>query len=89
MTTDNPATIEFPCPDYPIKVLGQAVENFEAEVLKIVSRHAELSQPPEPPKNSREGRFLSLTLAIVATGESQLRALNDELLALDFVKMVM
>lgn len=86
--TDRPL-IEFPCPSYPVKVLGDAFDGFTAAVLQVVDKHAELSAAPAAPKPSRNGRFVSLTLNIIATGEPQLRALNDELKALSFVKMVM
>lgn len=81
--------IEFPCENYPIKVLGDAFDGFIPAVMQVVDKHASLSAAPEAPKPSRNGRFVSLTLMIVATGEEQLRALNDDLRALSFVKMVM
>ncbi len=79
----------FPCPDYPIKVLGDAFEGYSTMVLGVIEKHAVLCSAPAPLKPSRNGRFVSLTVNIIATGEPQLRALNDELRALSFVKMVM
>lgn len=81
--------IEFPCKDYPIKVLGDAFVGFRDEVLVVMNKHAELCGEPAPLNASRNGRFSSITVNIVATGEPQLRALNDELKALSFVKMVL
>ena len=81
--------IEFPCANYPIKVIGNAFEGSDAAVLEVVAKHASLCAAPAPAKPSRNGRFVSLTLFITATGEAQLGALNDELKALSFVKMVM
>ena len=86
--TPSPLLV-FPCPDYPIKVLGDAFEGYSTMVLEIIEKHAVLCSAPEPLRPSRNGRFVSLTVKIIATGEPQLRALNDELVALSFVKMVM
>lgn len=87
-TPDRPL-IEFPCPDYPIKIIGSAFEGYEAAVLEVVARHAELSAAPAPVNPSRNGRFVSLTLLIVATGEPQLKAMHEELKGLSYIKMVM
>ena len=86
--TERPL-IEFPSTDYPIKVLGDAFDGYSEAILHVIDKHAELCAAPEPVKPSRNGRFVSLTVKITATGEDQLRALNDELKALSFVKMVL
>ena len=38
---------------------------------------------------SRNGRFLSVSVEIVATGEAQLKALHEDLLAHDQVRLVL
>ncbi|WP_053981848.1 YbeD family protein [Marinagarivorans algicola] len=81
--------IEFPCPDYPIKVLGDAFVEFEKEVLAVLLKHADICGKPAPLNASRNGRFSSLTVKIVATGEPQLKRLHAELKDLSFVKMVL
>ncbi|HEY7773856.1 MAG TPA: DUF493 domain-containing protein [Marinagarivorans sp.] len=81
--------IEFPCPDYPVKVLGDSIDDFSTEVLSVVKVHAELSSDVAPLKPSRNGRFVSLTVNIIATGEPQLKSLHQALMKLSFVKMVM
>lgn len=86
---DKPPKIEFPC-DYPIKVVGDAAEDFTAMVCQVVSRHdpafdaSTLQSVP-----SRNGRFVSLRLTLRATGEDQLQALFAELKATDRVHMVL
>lgn len=91
MSSDDPNTplLVFPCPDYPVKILGDAFEGFLPMVLDVIEKHAQLSAAPKPLNPSRNGRFVALTVTILATGEPQLRALTDELQALSFVKMVM
>ena len=85
----EPPVIEFPCRDYPIKVLGDAIDDFSTQVLALVKVYAELSSEVAPLKPSRNGRFVSLTVNIVATGETQLKSLHQALMKLSFVKMVM
>ena len=36
---DNPPPLEFPC-DYPIKIMGEASEAFQSEMLTLVQCHA-------------------------------------------------
>jgi len=82
--------IEFPCADYPIKVIGHASEGFAALVLSIVQRHAQVQNPKDLQcRDSRNGRFVSVQLRITATGPEQLQALNAELRATGRVQMVL
>jgi putative lipoic acid-binding regulatory protein len=85
----TPPKITFPCRDYPIKVLGEAVEEFRESVLAVLANHAEFSSDHAPIKPSSKGRFVSLTVYIIATSEVQLKALHTELIGLSFVKMVL
>ncbi len=84
----EPPKIEFPC-DYPVKVLGRSVPEFESVVVDVIERHA-----PGFPRDSismrasREGTFVSLTVQITATGKPQLEALHQDLLATGLVQMV-
>jgi putative lipoic acid-binding regulatory protein len=75
----KPPRIEFPC-EYPIAIVGEAAADFHALVEQIVERHA----PGFPRERtvvqpSRGGRFVSVRVVIVATGEPQLQALFAEL----------
>jgi putative lipoic acid-binding regulatory protein len=75
----EPPRIEFPC-EYPIAIVGEAATDFRALVEQIVERHA----PGFPRERtvirpSRGGRFVSVRVVIVATGEPQLQALFAEL----------
>ena len=80
--------IEFPC-DYPIKVIGDVSGTSVAEIVAVVRRHAPEVTPDEvSTRQSRKGNFQSVRITIVATGEPQLRALHEELMALPSVRMV-
>ncbi len=90
MTEQQPPKIEFPCENYPIKVLGDADREMHSYVLEIMERHAPgFDQTRITIAESSKGRFQSLTVWITATGESQLRAINDDLRISKKIRMVM
>ncbi|HHJ4328260.1 TPA: DUF493 domain-containing protein [Klebsiella pneumoniae] len=82
--------IEFPCTDYPVKVIGEAGEGFTEMVLEVIGRHAEGLDPAGlQVRDSRNGRFLSVQVRITATGPEQLQAIHLELKASGRVHMVL
>jgi uncharacterized protein len=84
----KPPKITFPC-RYPIKVVGDAAEDFTAVVCQVVSRHdPDFDATRLQVVQSRNGRFQSVRLTIRATGEAQLQALFVELKATGRVHMV-
>jgi putative lipoic acid-binding regulatory protein len=80
--TDTPreeTLLEFPC-DFPIKIMGQATDEFRSLVLGIVTRHfGELGADRIEERASSNGRYLSLTCTVRATGKAQLDAAYREL----------
>lgn len=85
----EPPRIEFPC-DYPVKVLGRNVDEFRPTVIEIFERHAPgFDQETIVLRDSRKGRFLSMTIIITATGPEQLDALHKDLVASGLVQMVL
>jgi putative lipoic acid-binding regulatory protein len=90
MSEQQPPKIEFPCADYPIKVLGDAGNELHTLVIEVVERHAPgFDRTRITVSQSSKGRFQSITVWITATGESQLRSINDELRFNKITKMVM
>ncbi len=90
MTELTLPTIEFPCADYPIKVLGDAKPEMEAFVLKTTEDYAPgFNRRKIKVKSSGKGRFQSITVYITATGEAQLRAYHQALIAHPAIKMVL
>ena len=88
MSEQTPPSIEFPC-DYPIKVLGVSGEAFEIRVLEVFEQHASgFDRGLITTRPSRNGKFTSMTITIVATGKPQLDALHQDLMATGLVKMV-
>ncbi len=84
----EPPKIEFPC-EYPIKVLGRSVEEFESVVVGVFERHAPgFDQETIAVKASSKGTFTSLTITITATGPEQLASLHQDLMDTGLVQMV-
>lgn len=85
-----PPKIEFPCEDYPVKVVRDSDDQVHEFVLEVMRRHApDLDEERITLRESRNGRFTSVTFFIVATGEPQLQALFEELKAHPSVHMVL
>lgn len=89
MQEAKPPRIEFPC-DYVIKVIGDSAPDFRDFVVAVVEQHAPgLRETDISVNQSRQGRFSSVQLKILATGEDQLQALFAELKASGRVHMVL
>ncbi len=87
MSEQEPPRIEFPC-DYPIRVMGDAAADFEDYVVGVMRRHAgDVRQVSV--RESRGGRYLSVTVTITATGVEQLQAIHVELRDSGRVHMVL
>ena len=78
--------IEFPCANYPIKVVGQCIAGYDAIIIEVMRRY---DPSLDVSKVHSKGTFRSITLYITATGEDQLAKLHAELTSLECVKMVM
>jgi hypothetical protein len=88
-STPDAPKIEFPC-DYPIKILGEACEEFIDTVVAVVRRHdPSLDTATLTSRDSSKGSFRSVTVTITATGEQQLEMLFTELKSTRIVKMVL
>ncbi|MBQ0760333.1 MAG: putative lipoic acid-binding regulatory protein [Zhongshania sp.] len=82
-------TLEFPC-QYPIKVIGVADQNLRQRVIEIMRANAgDIDESQIAERESSEGRFLSVTVVITATGKPQLDTIFAELKATGIVKMVL
>lgn len=90
MTDQEPPKIEFPCPDYPIKIVGFAGADFREYVLQVVERYAPgFDAERIEVRDSSNGKYQSITIKITATGEEQLSGLNTELRQNGLVKLVL
>lgn len=90
MSDSTPPKIEFPCPNYPIKVIGDAEAEFHAWVLTVMERHApDFDRGRMTVRDSSNGRFQSVTVFITATGTTQLKSIFEDLKQSQTVKMVL
>lgn len=88
-TKQEAPKIEFPCPDYPIKVIGRDGPDFQALVIDVVRIHApDLDMTTIDLQGSSKGTFISIRMKITATGHEQLKALHEDLLETGRVTMV-
>lgn len=90
MSQQEPPKIEFPCPNYPVKIMGDAGAELHLLVAEIMTRHVETFHPGlVTVRDSTKGRFQSLTVMITATGTDQLQAIFDDLKKHPIVRMVL
>lgn len=90
MSQPDAPKIEFPCKDYPIKVMGDAGDELHALVIEVFNKHAPGFDPEHIRiKASSKGSFQSITVLVTATGVAQLEALHNDLRASSLVKMVL
>jgi putative lipoic acid-binding regulatory protein len=89
MTEQAPPKIEFPCA-YPIKVVGNAADDFHIFVAEVMERHTgESLHERVEIVSSSNGRFLSARVTITATGVEQLQAIFEDLKASGRVHIVL
>ncbi len=71
--------LTFPC-EFPIKIMGRASENFEADVIAIVRKHApDLSAAAISNRPSGKGNYIAITVTVNATSKEQLDNIYLEL----------
>lgn len=70
MTEESP--LEFPC-RFPIKMMGRESPAFRATARALVEKHVgEVADDAVQAALSRNGRFVSVTVTIIATSKQQL-----------------
>ncbi|MCK9534364.1 MAG: DUF493 domain-containing protein [Pseudomonas sp.] len=89
-TVQQPPKIEFPCANYPIKIIGDCCDTFVDIVIEVVQRHApEIDPASVRRRDSSNGRFLSVQVYIHAQSIEQLENINRELRETGIVRMVL
>ena len=79
VTEMNEDIFKFPC-DYPIKVFGLNQPNLIYTVSTIVERYVgKLHSNQITLKNSSKGKYVSVTIRIIATSRKQLDSINEDL----------
>ncbi|HHX33947.1 MAG TPA: DUF493 domain-containing protein [Gammaproteobacteria bacterium] len=89
-TQQQPPKIEFPCANYPIKIIGDNCDTFVDVVIEVVQRHApEVDPEAFTRRDSSNGRFLSVQVHINAQCIEQLQDINRDLRETGLVRMVL
>lgn len=89
-TEQQPPKIEFPCANYPIKIIGDSCDTFVDVVIEVLQRHAPDVNPAAiSRRDSSNGRFLSVQVHIHAQSIEQLETINRELRETGIVRMVL
>lgn len=71
--------LEFPC-RFPVKVFGAADGDFETVVFELVKPHVpELERGDLSRNRSSGGRYVAVTVEIIARGQDQLDAIYADL----------
>jgi putative lipoic acid-binding regulatory protein len=79
VSEEQETPFEFPC-DFPIKAIGKAGGDFDRLVLDIVRRHAsDLDESRVKVRESRGGKWISVTVTVRARSKGQLDAIYREL----------
>lgn len=76
---EEESLIEFPS-DFPLKVMGTAIPEFHQRMIEIASKYdPRFNDSDTKIKQSKTGKYTSLTLNIHAENKAQLDALYQEL----------
>ena len=90
MRNQQPPVIEFPCDDYPVKIMGDAHSEMYRFVIETTEIHAPgFDHSKITIKTSNKGRFQSITVYITATGLDQLESYHQALIAHPAIKLVL
>lgn len=86
----NPPVIEFPCHNYPVKIVGEASETFLEFVLATTEIHApNFDRNKVTLKTSSKASFTSVTVFVTATGAEQLEEYHQALKSNPAIKIVL
>lgn len=89
MSNETETLLEFPC-QFPIKAMGKSSESFEEHVVMLVRKHCpDLHEGAVVSRDSKGGKYLSVTVTVTATSREQLDNIYYELTACERVLMAL
>jgi len=81
--------LQFPCA-FPIKVMGVGDPGFQMLVVELVRQHApDLDEAQVRVRDSRAGRYQSVTVTVNARDRAQLDAIYQDLSGHPHIKLVL
>ena len=79
MSESNDDIFKFPC-EYPIKVFGLNQPNLEESICSIIENYVgKLHKNQISIKSSSKGKYVSITIRIIASSRKQLDSINSDL----------
>ncbi len=85
--TSDETLMEFPC-EFSVKAMGLNSPGFEETVVQIVRRHCSaLNEGCSRTRPSKNGKWVSVTVTMIATSKAQLDAIYMDLTAHEDVTM--
>jgi hypothetical protein len=79
VSESNDDIFKFPC-EYPIKVFGLNQPDLEESICSIIENYVgKLHANQISIKNSSKGKYVSITIRIIATSRKQLDSINADL----------
>lgn len=88
-TIDEDHLMHFPC-DFALKVMGEDIDNYSDYVLSVCQKHVEgVTKDCVHTRPSRNGKYIAVTVQLVATSRQQLDDLYIELNAYKHTKMAL
>jgi len=89
MPLTNDELFNFPC-DFPIKIMGERVDEFTQTITQIVHEHAPDFDPTTIEiRTSKAGKYIGVTCTIRATSRKQLDQLYQALFDHPLVSVVL
>lgn len=86
---DEDKLMTFPC-DFALKVMGENIDNYSDYVLSICQKHvAGITKDCVHTRPSRNGKYIAVTVKLIATSRKQLDDLYIELNAHQHTKMAL
>ena len=86
---DEDHLLHFPC-DFALKVMGEDVDNYSDYVLSVCQKHVQgVTNDCVQTRPSRNGKYIAVTVQLIATSRKQLDDLYIELNAYKHTKMAL
>ncbi len=86
---DEDQLMTFPC-DFALKVMGLNIDDYSAYVLSVCQKHVnDVTSDCVHTRPSRNGKYIAVTVQLIATSRQQLDELYIELNAYKHTKMAL
>ena len=86
--SNNKDLMSFPC-DFALKVFGKSGKELEMAVLPVINKHVKLKENAVKTNNSKNNKYISLTINFRATSKAQLDEIYKEVTSLPEVIMAL